>query len=216
LRFDALVFDFDGVLVDSVDVKTRAFEQIYAPHGPSVVEQVVAYHLEHGGLSRLEKFRHCHAALLGRTLGADEEAALGQRFTELVENAVVAAPWIPGAREFLEAHWRRLPLFVASGTPEAELKRIIDRRGMMKYFAEAQGSPATKGEILAGFIARHALHPDRVLMVGDSRTDLEGARAVQAQFLGVSPASERGFPEDVPVLPDLTQLGPFVEDRTTV
>ena len=48
---DAIIFDFDGVLVESVDVKTNAFAMLYAEHGPDVVKRVVAYHQEHGGIS---------------------------------------------------------------------------------------------------------------------------------------------------------------------
>ena len=60
-RFDALILDFDGVVLQSVDVKTRAFTELYAEHGPEVVAKVVAHHLVHGGVSRYEKFR-----LMGR------------------------------------------------------------------------------------------------------------------------------------------------------
>ncbi|MCX5934210.1 MAG: hypothetical protein NTU99_05390, partial [Pseudanabaena sp. LacPavin_0818_WC45_MAG_42_6] len=51
-RYDAIVFDFDGVLVESVDVKTQAFGTLYAEYGDLIVEQVKAYHLLHGGVSR--------------------------------------------------------------------------------------------------------------------------------------------------------------------
>lgn len=215
MRFDALLFDFDGVLVDSVHIKTCAFEQLYAEYGPEVRARVVAYHLEHGGKSRYEKFRHFHSAFLGKPLGAAEEASLGRQFSVLVEDAVVRAPWAAGAREFVEAHYRQLPLFVASGTPDAELKRIIERRGMMHYFAGVQGAPASKGEIIAGFVSRHELRPGRVLMIGDSRTDYEGAQEAGVQFLGVSAAAGHDLPGTVPVVPDLTRLEHFLAGRAT-
>src|SRR5687768_6679568 len=44
-RFDAVVLDFDGVLVESVDVKTRAFARLYSRYGSDVEAEVVAYHL---------------------------------------------------------------------------------------------------------------------------------------------------------------------------
>lgn len=203
-RYDAVVLDFDGVLVESVDVKTRAFAALYAEYGPEVVAQVVAYHLAHGGVSRFEKFRHFHRAFLAQALSATAEAALGARFSALVENAVAQAPWIAGAREFLERHHRRLPLFVASGTPDEELKRIIARRGAEHYFAGVCGAPLTKAEIIAAFVNDRNLQPERVLMVGDSSTDYEAARETGVHFLGIAAASL--FPGAVAVLPDLTGL----------
>ena len=205
------MFDFDGVLVESVDVKTRAFASLYEEHGKEVAAAVVDYHLTHGGLSRYEKFRHCHRALLGRELGAEEERSLGERFAALVEDAVVAAAWIPGAREFLEAWRGRLPLFVASGTPEEELLRIVRRRNMAHYFAGVGGTPASKGQLIAGFARAAGVPPARVLMVGDSTTDYEGARAAGSDFAAVASPSTARLGPGVPVLEDLRGLAGLVE-----
>ena len=204
-RYDAVVLDFDGVLVESVDVKTRAFAALYAEFGPEVVAQVVAYHLAHGGVSRFEKFRHFHRAFLAQALSATAEAELGARFSALVENAVVQAPWVAGAREFLERHHRRLPLLVASGTPEEELKRIIAHRDAEHYFVGVRGAPLAKAEIIAEFVKDRNLQPDRVLMVGDSNTDYEAAQETGVSFLGIAAAASL-FPGAVAVLPDLTGL----------
>ncbi len=210
LRCDAIVFDFDGVLVESVDVKTRAFAALYEPYGPEVVQQVVAWHLEHGGVSRYDKFRHFHRVFLGRPLPAAEEAALGDRFSALVEEAVIAAAAVAGAREFLEAWHGRLPLYVASGTPEEELLRIVDRRGMARYFAGVAGAPRKKGAILRDFSFRSGVAPTRMLMVGDAMTDFHGAGEAGVPFLGIAPAAANPFPPGVPVLPDLTGLAGFL------
>jgi HAD superfamily hydrolase (TIGR01549 family) len=208
-RFDALILDFDGVVLQSVDVKTRAFAAIYAEHGPEVVAKVVDYHLAHGGVSRFEKFRHYHRAFLGRALESEEETALAERFSALVEDAVVAAPWVAGAREYLEMSYRRLPIFVASGTPETELARIVQRRGIAQYFAGVHGAPRTKGKIIATCIREGRFEATRVLMVGDSITDYEGAQEAGAAFLGIA-RDRSAFPENVPLLPDLTGLERFM------
>lgn len=209
-RFDALIFDFDGVLVESVGVKTQAFASLYAAYGPEIVTQVVDYHIANGGISRHRKFRYFHEALLGVPLSSEEEARLAGEFSLLVEEAVITAPWVAGAREFLLAHHASLPLFVASGTPEEELKRILDKRSMMPLFQGVHGSPAEKGEILRGIVARGNFDPDRVLMIGDAWTDWEGALAANVDFLGCVSQHDNPFPPDVPVIPDLTRLAAFI------
>lgn len=209
-RFDAIVFDFDGVLVQSVDVKTRAFATLYEPYGADVVQRVTAWHLEHGGVSRYEKFRYFHETFLNQKLLAAEEAKLADCFSALVEEAVIAAAWVPGAHEFLETYASRLAFFVASGTPEEELRRIIKRRMMTRYFIGVAGSPRRKGEILRFFLRHQNIPPHRMLMVGDAMTDYVGATEANIPFLGITPEEANPFPLGVPVLPDLTRLAAFI------
>lgn len=212
IRFDAVVFDFDGVLAESVNVKTQAFAALYSGYGLSVVEQVVAFHLANGGLSRFEKFRYFHNELLGLPLSREEENRLAAEFNARVEEAVVAAPWVEGAEEFLAMHHTSLPLFVASGTPDEELKRILKKRHISHYFRAALGSPAKKGEILRDILKSGSFCPEKVLMIGDSLLDMEGAREVGSCFLGRVATPDNIFPPDVPILPDMTGLRKFVHE----
>lgn len=204
MEFDGIIFDFDGVLLQSVDIKTRAFARLYEPFGAEVVDQVVAYHLLHGGVSRFEKFRYYHRELLGRPIGEEDVARLSAEFSELVVESVIASPWVVGAEEALRAIHLSLPLFVASGTPDSELKAIMERREMLGYFRSVHGSPDTKAEILDGVLCRNRLDPDRVLMVGDSITDYEAAVQCGLQFLGIGEVAHGTFPHGVLMRPDLT------------
>lgn len=206
LRFDAIVFDFDGVLVESTDVKTRAFGALYSAYGPDVERQVTAHHLANSGISRYVKFKHYHEQLLGIPYTDAVGEQLSARFSQSVLDEVVNAPYVSGAREFLEQYYRQLPLFVASGTPEEELREIVRRRGMQHYFRAVHGSPASKADIINGVIAGHRLSPARVLMVGDALADFDGARAAKTAFIGRASSDGVQFPADVTVIADLNEL----------
>lgn len=204
---DAIVFDFDGVLAETAAIKVAAFTEIYAEHGTGVVGRVVAHHLANEGISRIEKMRTYHREFLGVDLDDAEVEALGARFTALVEDAVVAAPWVAGARAVLDSHAGRTPMFVVSGTPEGEIRRIVARRGMDGYFAAVRGSPPRKAPILRELLAGHGLAPGRVLFVGDARADFEAAETTGIRFVGrVDPGCESPFPPGTPTIPDLTAL----------
>lgn len=202
----AVVFDFDGVLVESADIKTAAFGEMYRQYGEDIAAKAVAYHLQHAGISRHVKFRHLHRTLLDIELADEEVSRLGAQFSRRVLDAVVAAPWVAGAREFLDACSATLPLFVASGTPDGELKTIVARRAMARYFRSVHGAPATKGEIIAGIIARHGFAPGEVLVVGDAIADLDGARLCGARFIGRVHGGANLFAPEVTVIPDLAGL----------
>ncbi|MGQ9371097.1 HAD family hydrolase [Azospirillum sp. ST 5-10] len=206
-RYGAVVFDFDGVIVDSTRLKLDAFATLYRPHGAAVVAAVTAYQRHHGGLSRFLKFKHFEEELLGRPLSGERMSELSARYNALVEDAVGAAPAVPGAEEALRALSGTLPLFVASGTPEEELRRIVERRGLAGYFTDVRGAPRVKEDLVGDIVAGHGLDAARTLMVGDAITDHDAAAAHGLPFLGVVPAGEEDpFPPGTPTVPDLHGL----------
>ncbi len=195
----AVFFDFDGVIVDSHHVKTRAFAALYADDHPEIVEQVIAYHNAHGGVSRHRKFEYFETALLGRTPAPERLAYLAERFAEAVVEEVVASPEIEGAEALLQAlALRRIPCVVASGTPEDELRMIVERRGLLRYFHDVRGAPAEKADILAESIEAMGLDARACLMIGDAMTDYHAAMNTNVPFLGVVAAGAASpFPAGV-------------------
>jgi phosphoglycolate phosphatase-like HAD superfamily hydrolase len=207
LPCDAIVFDFDGVIVDSTALKLEAFVTLYRPYGEAVVEAVKDYQLAHGGISRIPKLRYFEEELLGRPATEERLAELAARYNAMVEEAVVAAPAIAGAEAFLRRHAGRLPMFVASGTPEEELVRIVERRGLAEYFMEVRGAPAIKEAIVAELLPAHGLTADRTVFVGDATTDYHAAAHHGMPFVGV--VAEGGvdlFPPGTTVIRDLRDL----------
>lgn len=201
----AVVLDFDGVVTDSVDVKTRAFEAVFSGESADAIARILEYHAAHNGISRFEKFRWAYREVLRRALTPEAEAALGERYNRLVEDAVVAAAEIPGALGFVRSC--PIPVFVASGTPEEELRRIVVRRGYEGLFAGVFGTPMKKAPILRRLAQSLSIVPARLAMVGDAMTDHKAATEVGARFVGVvAPGRPNPFPMGTDVLPDLTGL----------
>lgn len=208
---DGIFFDFDGVLVDSLSVKTRSFARLYEEDAPHIVDMVVAYHLENGGVSRYKKFDHYERVLLGRAPCEKRMAELGERFAALVVEEVVASPEIAGATSLLTQLMSiRKPCYIVSGTPEVELRQIVARRGMTSFFRGVRGSPAEKAQILAELVHAGCHRPERCLMLGDATGDYHAAQAVGMDFLGVVKAGEDSpFPAGIPVVAEfVTHMNP--------
>lgn len=203
-EIDAIFFDFDGVLAESSDIKTRAFSEMYKEHGPDVLARALAHHRAHGGVSRIKKIRYCHRELLGTPVEGEELAALGRRFSRLVVEAVVASDWVNGARAMLEAQLGRRPMFIVSGTPEPELRDIVARRAMSHYFVAVRGSPPGKIAVINELLDAHGLAAGRVLFIGDAMTDHDAAKATGLRFIGRVPAHEDSpFPPATAIVADL-------------
>lgn len=180
---NAVVFDFDGVIIESVELKSRAFTTLFSDR-PDLHAAIRAHHERHLGISRQEKIRWILERLLGREPDARTIDELACRFSRLVLEEAVRCPEVPGARSALEALGRLgVPAFVASGTPEAELRDIVTRRGLAHLFDRVLGSPATKAAILRRILEEHDLAPEAVVMVGDGATDWEAAVAAGVPFV---------------------------------
>ena len=177
-----IFFDFDGVLAESVDVKTEAFYQLYLPYGEEIATKVVDHHRSHGGVSRFEKFKIYHDKFLGEQIGEDQVQELANRFSNLVVDGVVNAPEVPGAEQFLKKYDNTLDYWVITGTPTDEIKQIVAKRGIDRYFIELCGSPTKKPEWANYLLDKYDLNAKETLFLGDSKSDLKGARASNTHF----------------------------------
>ena len=207
----AVAFDFDGVIVESVAVKTHAFARLFEDEGAAVVSQVVAHHLAHGGVSRVEKIRYAYQEILRRPLSAERLQLLSERFRQFVFEGVVRAPWVPGALEAIRVlHASGLSLYVVSGTPEDELREVVARRALASYFTGVYGSPTTK-DVLLSRVLGGRLQPNERLFVGDAMTDFAGAQATRVRFVARATSDGPDWSAlGVPAMNDLAGLPEFV------
>lgn len=203
-RYRAIVFDFDGVLVESLAVKAEAFAKLYEHGGPEIQEKVRAYHKAHGGVSRYEKIRYFEKNFMGSAPTEQKIQEMSAQFSDLVEKKVSASGWVVGAKEFLEKYYQKSPLYVASATPQAELERILAARDMADYFKGVYGSPETKDNHLRTVIVAQGCTAAEILMVGDAMSDYEAAQMTGANFIGRRTTTE--FPAGTVVIRDLTEL----------
>lgn len=207
-----VVLDFDGVVLESADIKTTAFRALFAEF-PDHLEAIVNYHLQNAGISRYKKFAYVYAGILRRPLDEQSLLALGRRFSEIALEEIKKAPFVPGALEFLQEYSRRLKLYVASGTPEEELAEIVKARGLEPYFVRIYGTPAAKADILRRVLKEQNVESGEVLFVGDSTSDYEAARKVSVLFVGRVPRGVKGGPFagfDVNTVSDLRELSGFL------
>lgn len=200
----ALFFDFDGVLADSARTKKNAFKTLFEEFSDEIVDAIVHYHVLHGGISRVEKIRHAHENIIKKPLTENEVVEWADRYSNLVVQDVIRVPWIKGAKGFLDAYASRLPVFMVSGTPEPELKYIVDQRKIGHYFKEILGSPVKKSGHIRMLLGKYSLTPKQCIFIGDALTDYNAALETGLHFIGIQ--GEVTFPDTVKPLPDCQGL----------
>jgi HAD superfamily hydrolase (TIGR01549 family) len=199
---EVIIYDFDGVICDSVNVKTDAFIELYKEYGPKIQEQVREYHLQNGGISRFEKFRYFQSVLLKKDVTEEEINRLSSQFSLLVKEKVIASPYIQGVFEFIKFNANKQQ-FICTGTPENEIHEIAERKGIAHFFKNLYGSPKSKTEIIDIILTETSVSNQRCVFFGDAMTDFTAAKLSNIPFIGIK-NSETIFPQGTTIINDFT------------
>lgn len=179
----AIVFDVDGALLESLDIKTRAFATLFSSH-PEHLDTIVQFHIKNGGMSRFDKFRFIYRDILKKQLSEEEFASLCSRFKKLVLNGVLSCDMVEGAHEFLKKYHSNYMFFVITATPHDEIREILMKRDLRNYFKAVYGAPTPKSEALAEILQKFSLSPNQVVYVGDALNDYHATEPLGVRFIG--------------------------------
>ena len=185
-RYRLFIYDFDGVIKQSVQAKTDAFVEMFAEYDWDIKNYVKNYHEAHGGISRYEKFKHYYSYLFNRSLKNHELEQLARRFSNAVLDKVVESEYLPGALEMIDKTSRFGKNIICTGTPQSEMKTILNRLGIDNFFVDVYGSPKSKSVILEEVLSQNDIPNAEMIYFGDSITDKEAALKYNIDFVGVN------------------------------
>ncbi len=208
----AIILDFDGVLAESNEAKTRAFEDLFALY-PMYRDAMMDYHLINYSCPHMTKFEHYVYELMRQPGNVEMVQTMAGRFSEFAVRRVVACPDVPGTREFLVRFSQQVPLYIASVTPQDELQKIVCARGIDSFFVQVFGDPPCKKlDAIRTVLAREKLLPSEAIFVGDSASDYRAAREAGLEFVG----RDSGLPFDdaeIKLYRDLYEIADVVRQR---
>ena len=180
--FHALIFDFDGTILDTETPECASWEALYADHG-----QVFPLHEFHAALGRgydpqvFEPLQNLHGLLGG--VHAPEFLKDGQRgyFQTLIESQEVRG----GVREWLsEAAALGLKRAVASSSPRVWIDRHLPRLGLDTHFDAirtrddvGEGRAKPHPDLFLAACDALGVAPERAIVVEDSENGVKAARA---------------------------------------
>jgi len=178
-----LVFwDFDGVVKDSLEVKTEGFRWIVRSAGPLVCDRVQRHHESHGGMSRFDKIPlYLTWADMPANAGPVHNACA--EFSAFVTDAVAKSPWVGGVPEYLRNNPGNQLFILVTSTPSEEIAQILNQLDLLPCFSKIFGAPSSKVDAVASSLANLQIAPDRAVFVGDSMTDYEAASSNYVPFL---------------------------------
>jgi phosphoglycolate phosphatase-like HAD superfamily hydrolase len=188
MRFEAVVFDFDGTLIQSANAKRDAFFRLF-PDEPRYRDVISAVLAEDPDGSRHDVIPRMVETMQARKLtlpfGQNATDRIGA-YTQAVYAAQAAADECPGATDILRRLKGRTATFLSSNTPEVDLVSLVEQRGWSEFFLGMFGYPREKTETLANIVWRHGGgNPARVAVVGDGESDEQAADANGCRFFRI-------------------------------
>ncbi|MDP3744785.1 MAG: HAD hydrolase-like protein [Methylotenera sp.] len=190
-KYKSIVFDCDGVVLDSNVVKTEAYFRTAKNLGATDVEAqaLVDYHVRLGGISRYHKFDYYLREIVHQPVTDGAIQALLNEFARELEVGLMecgVADGLVALRDITpQANW-----MILSGGDQQEIRTLFAKRDLAKYFDGGLfGSPDNKDTVLAREKASGNLRLP-ALFIGDSKYDFEAATRAGLDFVFLSDWTE--------------------------
>ena len=180
--YELIFWDFDGVIKESVSVKTDAFVDLFRPYGRDVCEQVRQHHLANGGMSRFQKIP-TYLKWAGLEASDANVTEFCDKFSRSVKDKVVTSAWVPGVQDFLQINKNKYIFVLVSATPQDELEDICNALNLSEVFFKVFGAPASKSDSIRSSILYHEVDASSCLMIGDAEADMKAAQDNEISFM---------------------------------
>lgn len=189
-NIDFVIFDCDGVILDSNQIKTEAFNKTLSAYPKNKVDEFIIYHKKYGGISRKIKFEYFFFKIL-KLKDVKLITKSLKVFKKYVFQKLVLAKFIKGVLKFIKILKKnKTKIFIVSGSLQSELREIFKKKNKDILFDEILGTPKNKIENINYLKKKYNLNLKKGLFFGDSKTDWLAARTFNIKFIFVREKSE--------------------------
>lgn len=180
-----ILFDFDGVILDSMPVRDYGFRKIFESFDESLVEKLIAYHNLNGGLSRYVKIKYFYEELLNEKITEEKVMELAEKFSKIMKSELIKKKYlIKQTVNFLEKDSSKYNLHIVSGSDGNELRFLCNELDLKKYFLSVDGSPTPKNTLVENVLNLNNYNKNETILIGDSINDYEAAKINNIDFYG--------------------------------
>tara|TARA_A100001035_G_scaffold249455_1_gene220146 strand:+ start:83 stop:748 length:666 start_codon:yes stop_codon:yes gene_type:complete len=187
-----LIFDCDGIILNSNKIKTDAFREVVSIYGKEASNSLVKYHLQNGGISRYHKFNYFlntiakNLELDIQNISLDE---LTNNYSKCVRKKLLNCEIdesIISYRKSSNSIWS-----IVSGSDQHELNQVFRERNIDSIFdGGIHGSPLSKIQIFKRIFEENKNDIQKSLYIGDSKYDYLAAKEIGLDFIFLTKWSE--------------------------
>jgi len=174
-----IIFDFDGVVINSHKVKTSAFFHTFKSYGRDIASLAQQYHLENTGKSRYLKFNFILKNFIKIHPTNKIINSLDQIFDDFVNHKIKDMYPSDYFIKFLTNKNKSTNIYISTGTPQNKIVKILKQKKLIQYFKEIYGSPMKKVE----HIKLIKSNKKKCIFIGDSFEDFKASKDANIPFI---------------------------------
>ena len=182
-KFKVILWDFDGVLMNSNSVRDLGFERVLATYPAEQVEALMKYHKANGGLSRYVKFRYFFEKIRNEVVSDNQIQELAKKFSIIMREILFDnSLLIQDSIKFVKDNFTKFKMHIVSGSDGVELNALCKHLDIDKYFITIEGSPTAKNTLVKQLLISFNYALNECVLIGDSINDLEAAKINNISF----------------------------------
>ncbi len=175
-NYKVILWDFDGVILDSMPIRSKGFEEVLKNFPANEVDELLEFHNTNGGLSRYVKFRYFFEKIRNESISEEGVLKLASDFSSIMLKLLLNEDLlIMDSVNFIKENWTKYEMHIVSGSDGDELMTICETLNLRKYFKTVNGSPTPKKILVKNILENYGYNFSEVILIGDSINDLDAA-----------------------------------------
>ncbi len=188
-----ILWDFDGVILDSMPIRDYGFRKIFESFPNELVEDFIKYHRMNGGLSRFHKIKYFYNTLLNKEILEEQIQDYATKFTLIMKEQLINKKYlIQDSVAFIKSAHKNYNFHIVSGSEHHELNYLCEKLDLAEYFLSINGSPTPKNTLVKHLIEKESYKKEETILIGDSINDYEAADVNGIDFYGFNHEELRG------------------------
>lgn len=185
MSINTILWDFDGVILDSMAVRDWGFNEIFKEFKKEQVSKLLQFHRDNGGLSRYVKIRYFYEEILGESITEEKVFNYAEHFSVLMKQQLTKPEnLIIDAVTFIKENYKKYNFHIVSGSDQEELRFLCKELGLDSFFISIHGSPTPKKQLVANLLAQYKYEKEKTCLIGDSINDYEACDVNNIVFYG--------------------------------
>jgi phosphoglycolate phosphatase-like HAD superfamily hydrolase len=193
-KYNFILWDFDGVIIDSNPARVLGFERVLKNYPSDQVNELLEYHRKNGGLSRYVKLRYFFEKIRQEQVSEERILEMANQFSVLMKE-ILTGPnlLIQDSVSFIKENASKVPMHIVSGSDGTELRYLCNQLGIADYFKSISGSPTPKTELVKQLIDSGEIVGYESCFIGDAGNDYDAANANGIDFYGYNNLDLKGI-----------------------